>query len=238
MTLMTPGGKISAASSARILSVVTGVVSAGFRTSVLPVASAGPIFQIGHHQRVVPGGDLADHADRLAADVGGVVLHVLARGAPFHVARGAGEEAQLVRPSAGSPPRTSPAAACRRPGLAVGDLLGPLLDRVGELQQQLLALARRRVLPRSRTPRAPPSRRGRRPPRWRAARCAITSPVAGLITSSVLPSAGSTNSPSMKFFRSWTSVAVRLLLLRRCGGHLLLLGQTFCLLPSTSSTGV
>ena len=45
MKLQTPGGKISAHSSARILSVVTGVVSAGFSTSVLPVASAGPIFQ-------------------------------------------------------------------------------------------------------------------------------------------------------------------------------------------------
>jgi hypothetical protein len=43
-TLRTPGGKMSAASSAS-LTVVTGVVSAGFSTTVLPVASAGPIFQ-------------------------------------------------------------------------------------------------------------------------------------------------------------------------------------------------
>jgi hypothetical protein len=41
----TPGGRISLASSnSRI--VDSGVVSAGLSTIVLPVASAGPIFQI------------------------------------------------------------------------------------------------------------------------------------------------------------------------------------------------
>jgi hypothetical protein len=44
MTLSTPGGSTSAASSAR-RSVVTGVVSLGLRTTVLPAASAGAIFQ-------------------------------------------------------------------------------------------------------------------------------------------------------------------------------------------------
>ena len=45
ITLKTPGGKMSAASSA-ILSAVSGVSSDGLRTTVLPVASDGPIFQI------------------------------------------------------------------------------------------------------------------------------------------------------------------------------------------------
>ncbi len=45
MTFMTPGGNSSAAISASF-SDVTGVVSAGLRTSVQPVASAGPSFQI------------------------------------------------------------------------------------------------------------------------------------------------------------------------------------------------
>ena len=49
--LQTPGGKISAHISASILRVVTGVVSAGFSTSVLPVASAGPIF----HTAIISG---------------------------------------------------------------------------------------------------------------------------------------------------------------------------------------
>ena len=42
----TPGGKISAQSSASTVSVDIGVVSAGFKTSVLPAARAGAIFQI------------------------------------------------------------------------------------------------------------------------------------------------------------------------------------------------
>jgi hypothetical protein len=44
-TLKTPGGRNSAASSASIV-VVAGVVSDGLRTTVLPAASAGAIFQI------------------------------------------------------------------------------------------------------------------------------------------------------------------------------------------------
>ena len=44
-TFITPGGRMSAASSAR-RSVVRGVSSAGFSTDVFPAASAGPSFQI------------------------------------------------------------------------------------------------------------------------------------------------------------------------------------------------
>ena len=44
ITLSTPGGKISAAISPRI-SAVSGVLADGFRTTVLPAMSAGPIFQ-------------------------------------------------------------------------------------------------------------------------------------------------------------------------------------------------
>ena len=45
IALKTPAGRISAHHSAKS-SVVSGVVSAGFSTIVLPAASAGPIFQI------------------------------------------------------------------------------------------------------------------------------------------------------------------------------------------------
>ena len=44
-TFSTPGGRMPAASSA-IRRVVSGVCSDGLRTLTLPVASAGPIFQI------------------------------------------------------------------------------------------------------------------------------------------------------------------------------------------------
>ena len=43
-TFSTPGGRMSAASSAS-RSVVSGVSSDGLSTTVLPAASAGPIFQ-------------------------------------------------------------------------------------------------------------------------------------------------------------------------------------------------
>ena len=45
ITFSTPGGRISAASSAS-RSVLSGVISDGLRTTTLPVASAGAIFQI------------------------------------------------------------------------------------------------------------------------------------------------------------------------------------------------
>ncbi len=43
-TLNTPGGRMSAASSA-MRRALSGVSSLGFSTTVLPAASAGPIFQ-------------------------------------------------------------------------------------------------------------------------------------------------------------------------------------------------
>ena len=49
-----------------------------------------------HHQRVVPRRDLADDADRLAADERRVALDVLAGRLALEVARGAREEAQVV----------------------------------------------------------------------------------------------------------------------------------------------
>ena len=49
-----------------------------------------------HHDRVVPGGDLAHHPDRLPADHAGVGAHVFARRLPLHHARRAGEEADVV----------------------------------------------------------------------------------------------------------------------------------------------
>ena len=50
ITLNTPGGKMSAASSAT-RSAVSGVSSLGLRTTVFPVASAGPIF----HTAIISG---------------------------------------------------------------------------------------------------------------------------------------------------------------------------------------
>ncbi len=43
---------------------MSGVYSAGFRTTQLPIASAGAIFHDEHQQREIPRHDLADHAER------------------------------------------------------------------------------------------------------------------------------------------------------------------------------
>ena len=45
MTLRTPGGRPASAASEAKINAVSGVVSAGLRTTVLPVARAGAIFQ-------------------------------------------------------------------------------------------------------------------------------------------------------------------------------------------------
>ncbi len=54
--------------------MLSGVCSAGFRTTQLPAASAGASFQIGHQQREVPGNDLADDAQRLMEMIGDSVM--------------------------------------------------------------------------------------------------------------------------------------------------------------------
>jgi hypothetical protein len=56
----------------------------------------GSEFPHGHVERVVPWGDLADDADGLTPDEGGMVRHVLARGLAVEVAGGTREEADLV----------------------------------------------------------------------------------------------------------------------------------------------
>ena len=68
-----------------------------------------------HHQRVVPRRDLADDADRLTPDVGGVVLHVLA-GRPCPRAPGRRRRRSgSGRRRRASPPTSSARAACRCP---------------------------------------------------------------------------------------------------------------------------
>ena len=85
----------------------------GLEHPTLPAASAGRDLPDRHHQRVVPGRDLADDADRLAADHGRVAAHVLAGRAALEHARGAGEEAQVVRRD-GHLVARGRRAACRR----------------------------------------------------------------------------------------------------------------------------
>ncbi len=62
--LTTPGGRSACWMISASTSAVSGVVSAGLSTTVLPQASAGRDLPRGHQQREVPRDDLAGHAER------------------------------------------------------------------------------------------------------------------------------------------------------------------------------
>src|SRR5829696_7478400 len=101
----------------------------------------------GHHERVVPGGDLGADPDRLAPDHRGVPGHVLAGGQPVEHARGAGEEADLVDRRRhllvhGELERLAGVLA-----LQPDQFLGPVLEGVGDLQQGPAALGGGGVAP-------------------------------------------------------------------------------------------
>ena len=100
----------------------------------------------GHHQRVVPGSDLTDDADRLAPQHRRVARHVLPCGAALEAACGAGEEAQVVDDHwdlvAGRLQRLADVG-----GLEARELLATLLDRRGDRQQRARTLSRRRLRP-------------------------------------------------------------------------------------------
>ena len=152
-------------------------MSDGLRTIVLPAASAGRDLPDRHHQRVVPRRDLADDPDRLAPHPGGVARHVLPRAQPVEHARGAGEEPQLVDAGRHLVGRGQVQRLAGVPGLDRDELVGTLLDRVGEPQQRELALGRggaaprrerlrRRAVRRVDVLRPATGARGRTPARW------------------------------------------------------------------------
>ena len=156
-----------------------------------------------HHHRVVPRRDLRAHADRLAADERRHVVHVLAGALALEVAGGGGEEADLVDHrrdlfAAGQVDRLAAVL-----DLECDQFLGACLDGVGEAEQRQRTLARRRVAPRVERRATRPSSRCRCRPRPTAAAVAYCSPVAGLITAVVRPSAASTYLPLMKFLNAF-----------------------------------
>ena len=99
-----------------------------------------------HHQRVVPGRDPADDAERLAPDHRGVAAHVLTRALALEHARRAREEAQVVDAHRHLVARIGKRLADVL-RLDRGQLLGVLLEHPREPEQHLGALARRRVEP-------------------------------------------------------------------------------------------
>ena len=154
-----------------------------------------------HHQRVVPGRDLADDADRLAADAGRVALDVLAGGLALQVARGAREEAQVVDHDRDLVVLEGLIGLPALAASSCGELVAVLLDRVGELQQRERALAGRGV-----SHPAVERARGRPPTARSTSACASRRRLGDLLARRGVEDGGrwrprrrSTNSPSMKF---------------------------------------
>ncbi|MPL93022.1 hypothetical protein SDC9_39146 [bioreactor metagenome] len=112
-----------------------------------------------HHQRIVPGRDRGDDADRVAPDHRGVARQVLARDRPVHGAHGAREEAEAVDD------RRQLVAERHVPGLAAVERLEPGerrrlgLDLLGDLQQIARAGGRRGARPGGEGLRRGPDRR-------------------------------------------------------------------------------
>ena len=113
-----------------------------------------------------------------------MALQVLRRRAALEDAGGAGEEADLVDHRRHLLARRQREAACRcSRASSVDELVGALLDGVGELQQRLLALARGGLAPRPEGARRRRRTRGRRRPRRSTGAVATTWPVDGSTTS-------------------------------------------------------
>ena len=65
---------------------------AGLEDDRVAGREGGPDLPQRHHERVVPGRDLTDDADRLTTDVGGETLHVLSGRLALEKSCGSGEE--------------------------------------------------------------------------------------------------------------------------------------------------
>ena len=118
-----------------------------------------------HHQRVVPGRHLADDADRLAADERRVVLHVLAGRLALEQARGSGEEPEVVRAGRQLLGRRQPDRLAGVLALDPHDLVGAVVDGVGDPEQRPGPLLGRGAAPAVERGVARRRTRGRRPRR-------------------------------------------------------------------------
>ena len=132
-TVNTPGGRPAARPSSPSRIAVSGVSSAGFRTTVLPAARAGREAPAGDRHRKVPGHDDADHAERFAeGDVQPAGHRDLPAEEPFR-RRG------VVVDDVADVPRLPAGVADGVTGvrhLELGQLLEVVLDQRGEPSQQ------------------------------------------------------------------------------------------------------
>ena len=155
--LTTPGGSSAWRSTSQNSSAVSGVVSAGLSTTVLPAASAGRDLPRQHQQREVPRDDLAGDADRPRAPVRERVLELVGPAGVVEEMRGGERQVDVAR-------LLDRLAAVER--LQHRELARALLQQPRDPEQVLGALRGPQRRPaRPRTPRAPRRRRRRRPPR-------------------------------------------------------------------------
>ena len=197
MTLKTPGGKMSAGElrqpqrrQRRLLRRLQHDRVAGReRRADLPDR---------HHERVVPGRDRADDADRLPPDHARVSGQVLARGLALHAAAGAGEEAQVVHQERDLGAREADRLARRsRPRAPRAPRRSA---RSGRRASGASGCARPASCPAtSRRPRPPRRPRGPRPSRCPSGTSPMASSLTGLMIGSAWPSTASTIWPLTKF---------------------------------------
>ena len=193
----TPGGSSAWRQTSQKSSAVSGVVSAGFSTTVFPAASAGAIFHASIEQREVPRNDLARDAERLGLAVREGVLELVGPARVVEEVRGREREVDV----AGLVDRL---AAVQ--GLEHRELARALLDDAGDPVEVLRALGGRELRPAVvEGRRAPPRRRGPRPA---AFACATSASVSSLDGRSIVValdhspptsrSGSTTHSPPMK----------------------------------------
>ncbi len=135
MMLATPGGKVAARSWAR-RRVERGGELGGFADDAVAGGQGGGELPGGHHQRVVPGGDAGDDADRVAAEEGGVAWEVFAGERALLAADGAGEETKDVEDGGDFVAQDEVAGFAGVEGFQGGVVLGGAFDAVGEGEEQ------------------------------------------------------------------------------------------------------
>ena len=191
----------------------SGVISAGFITTLLPAASAGRHLPAGEHQREVPRHDLADHADRLAQ-------HVVEKARLDRNDRRPGT-CRPCRRSSGSTPRCAARRAC-----GVSRIGWPVSSDSRRASSSAFASIRSASFSRMRPRSAAAMRLQVGKARCAAATARSTSALPAIATSAIIelscglsvasvsPARASTNSPSMK---SWWRMAWRATRRRRSG---------------------
>ncbi len=140
-TFSTPGGNTSHSSSA-IRTVEAGVSSEGFEHHGVPGGQGRGPLPHGHHQGIVPRGDLAAHPHRLTADARRDPLQVLARGQSAEQPGRPGEEADLVD---GGGQLVLQRGRVRLAGvgdLEPGEFVGVVLEHLGRLPTAPAAVGR------------------------------------------------------------------------------------------------